>query len=332
MSEPTQPPEAQLIERLRTAVRPKLSIRAAARASAISDSRWHQIIKGYRQESAGLRVPVRAPADTLARMARAVGATADQLREVGREDAADELEAQAHARSARTPNADPTHRRGDSPSTEPSSGGQVAKNHPILTDGASIPEVAGRLEGILDTMDAMLATQHKINELTMGLPAATGDDPGFPDKSELGQAIQDALTADAEFREFLADLLFQLITTASASNATEIRALIRPLYDRAVKGIPAEWKSDEEDSSFRGKQNPGLHRVTNSRSDRDLPGTDAGANTSETGSNITGSGDQVPSDTAAAGMTDAELRKAAQTDPLWADYVKTKRPELILDF
>lgn len=100
MSEPTQPPEAELIERLRTSVRPKLSVRGAAKASDISDSRWRQIIKGYRQETKDLRVPVRAPADTLARMADVVGATPDQLREVGREDAAGELEALLAVREA----------------------------------------------------------------------------------------------------------------------------------------------------------------------------------------------------------------------------------------
>lgn len=92
VSEPAQPLEAKLIERLRTSVRPRLSIRAAAKDAGISDSRWHQIIKGYRQETHDLRVPVRAPADTLARMARTVRATPDQLREAGREDAAIELE------------------------------------------------------------------------------------------------------------------------------------------------------------------------------------------------------------------------------------------------
>lgn len=92
MNEPAQLPEADLIERLRTAARPKLSVRAAAKAAGISDSRWRQIIKGYRQETKDVRVPAHAPDDTLARMARAVGATPGDLREVGREDAAVELE------------------------------------------------------------------------------------------------------------------------------------------------------------------------------------------------------------------------------------------------
>lgn len=86
------------------------------------------------------------------------------------------------------------------------------------------------------------------------------------------------------------------------------------------------------EQSDKSGQDRRLPRVTNSQSDRDRPGTDAPAGSSETGSNTTGSGDQVPSDAAAAGMTDTELQRAAQADPLWADYVKTKRPELILDF
>lgn len=93
VSELDPPPEALLIERLRNEARPKLSIRAAAEAAGISDARWRQIAKGHNQASKDVRVPARAPAGTLARMAKIVGATPEQLREVGREDAADELEA-----------------------------------------------------------------------------------------------------------------------------------------------------------------------------------------------------------------------------------------------
>lgn len=92
MSTPTQRPGGELIERLRTEVRPALSGRAATKAAGMSPSRWTQIMRGYKQETPELRVPVHAPATTLARMARAVGASPDQLREVGREDAATDLE------------------------------------------------------------------------------------------------------------------------------------------------------------------------------------------------------------------------------------------------
>lgn len=71
------------------------------------------------------------------------------------------------------------------------------------------------------------------------------------------------------------------------------------------------------------------HSEANSRSDRDLPGTDTTGNNPETGSNTTGSGGTVPSDAVAAKMSNIELKQAADADPLWADYVKTKRPELV---
>lgn len=103
MSELGPPPEALLIERLRTEARPRLSIRAAADAAGISDARWRQIAKGHNQASKDVRVPARAPADTLARMARVVGATAQQLREAGRGDAADELEAIPRQPTGMTP-------------------------------------------------------------------------------------------------------------------------------------------------------------------------------------------------------------------------------------
>ena len=61
--------------------------------AGISEGRWRQIAKGYNQVSKETFVESIAPADTLARMARVVGATPGQLQEVGREDAADELAA-----------------------------------------------------------------------------------------------------------------------------------------------------------------------------------------------------------------------------------------------
>lgn len=72
-------------------MRPKLSVRKAAELAQISEGRWRQIAKGYNQATRDTALPTIAPADTLARMAQVVGATPEQLREVGREDAADEL-------------------------------------------------------------------------------------------------------------------------------------------------------------------------------------------------------------------------------------------------
>lgn len=89
MSErPATPPEGELI----TAAlkRRQISARAAARQAGISDARWRQITSGF-QTVSGTRVAVRAPAETLARMAQVAGLTPEQLSEVGRADAAEAL-------------------------------------------------------------------------------------------------------------------------------------------------------------------------------------------------------------------------------------------------
>lgn len=88
---PEQRPEGALIEGARERMQPKMSGRAAAAAAGISDGRWRQIINGYLSAGQGHYIPVIAPPDTLARMARVVGVSPEQLTEVGREDAAAEL-------------------------------------------------------------------------------------------------------------------------------------------------------------------------------------------------------------------------------------------------
>lgn len=89
MAEHEAPPEAVLIEQRRAAL--GISIADAAKTATISESRWRQITKGFQQATPDTRIPVTAPARTLARMARAVGATADELDAAGRGDAADIL-------------------------------------------------------------------------------------------------------------------------------------------------------------------------------------------------------------------------------------------------
>jgi hypothetical protein len=76
---PAQRPEGALIEQVREARAPRLSIRAAA------------IVSGYQSAGAGQYITVVGPAETIARMAKVVGVTAEQLMEAGREDAAAEL-------------------------------------------------------------------------------------------------------------------------------------------------------------------------------------------------------------------------------------------------
>jgi transcriptional regulator with XRE-family HTH domain len=85
---PPQPPEGQLIA---TALkRMKMSQREAAKRAEISESRWRQIVNGY-QTISGSHIPVRGPADTVARMAYVALVTPEQLEEAGRPDAAEEL-------------------------------------------------------------------------------------------------------------------------------------------------------------------------------------------------------------------------------------------------
>ena len=90
MSEhPNQLPEGALIAA--ALKRSRLSARKAAERAGMSEGRWRQIVKGYQTVSAGTNAPVRGPAETVARMAKVVGVTPEQLEEAGRADAAGEL-------------------------------------------------------------------------------------------------------------------------------------------------------------------------------------------------------------------------------------------------
>jgi hypothetical protein len=83
--EPT--PEGKLIDD--AAALADISIREAARRAGISYGRWRQIAKGFQNISPGVFAPVRdAPAKTIAKMARAVNVSPEQLVAAGREDAA----------------------------------------------------------------------------------------------------------------------------------------------------------------------------------------------------------------------------------------------------
>jgi transcriptional regulator with XRE-family HTH domain len=78
---PEQPPEGRLIAD--AAERLGLSIREAARRTGISYGRWRQIVTGYQNVSPGSYARVHAPAKTLARMARVVNVTAEQMATTG---------------------------------------------------------------------------------------------------------------------------------------------------------------------------------------------------------------------------------------------------------
>lgn len=84
-----QRPEGRLIETA-TSLGP-LSTRQASARAGLGTSRWRELVNGYKIVGSGQAVEAVAPADRLARMARAVGVTAEQLRHAGRDDAADVL-------------------------------------------------------------------------------------------------------------------------------------------------------------------------------------------------------------------------------------------------
>lgn len=84
---PPPPPEAEFI-RLARLARGLSPEQAAPRTGIkLSGSRWRHIEQGYSTKDK----PVRAPAKTLAHMARTVGVTPERLVEAGREDAAEIL-------------------------------------------------------------------------------------------------------------------------------------------------------------------------------------------------------------------------------------------------
>jgi transcriptional regulator with XRE-family HTH domain len=89
--EPGPPPEASVIRRSREAAVPPLSRRQAAARAGISPSQWSDVERGSKRAGPGIVIPVQATAETLAKMAAAVGADADELTAAGRDDAADRL-------------------------------------------------------------------------------------------------------------------------------------------------------------------------------------------------------------------------------------------------
>lgn len=81
--------EGELIRQARDLAIPRLSIRAAAARISMSPEQWGNIERGYRYTKLDNPPrPFTAPAATIAKMARAVGVTSDQLAGARREDAA----------------------------------------------------------------------------------------------------------------------------------------------------------------------------------------------------------------------------------------------------
>ena len=106
---PKQPPEGVLIRNARE--RANLSVREAARRASMSEGRWRQIENGYSTPAKGEYYQVRGPDRTVARMARVVDVTPEELAATGREDAAEKLRELNAPRSATAGRPDDLDRR-----------------------------------------------------------------------------------------------------------------------------------------------------------------------------------------------------------------------------
>jgi hypothetical protein len=97
---PAPTPEGALIRLVRVAAR--IRAPAAARDAGISPARWSQVENGY-EKRRGKYKAVRAPAGTIAQMARAIGLSADRLEQAGRPDAAAVLREMERPRETQAP-------------------------------------------------------------------------------------------------------------------------------------------------------------------------------------------------------------------------------------
>lgn len=200
MTDPRPTPEGELLERLRKDVRPTLSVREAAKRADISEARWRQIAKGYSQPSKDVRVPVRAPADTLARMAEVVGATAAQLTNAGRKDAADELQRmQVATRAVEGTDLDPDTRarRNRIIHMTPDFGDGVKWNLKLAEDGIRLAELVYDDLGGVDLSgearsganDVMKSALSGALESIFGAYDIVGDMPASEEKEHLSRQV-----------------------------------------------------------------------------------------------------------------------------------------------
>lgn len=105
-----QRPEGALISSALRASPGRTSAAAAAAQAGIGVTRWRDIISGSRRDGSGERVPVTAPARTLARICEALGITPEELAAAGRPDAAGAMREEQHARLTPTPPPTPAQR------------------------------------------------------------------------------------------------------------------------------------------------------------------------------------------------------------------------------
>lgn len=163
-----------------------------------------------------------APAETLARMANGVDATPDQLREVGRADAAEVLEG-FHANVDKFVALAKKNRE--------------QSVHPMLNEGVQLQTIAETLSMMIDAMSASSVHQALMLDAADTLSRGASDVPGFPgvnsqESIALHQAADEAATGRRDLIESLRTQVVKLIATANPSNADEVIAIFTPILDR----------------------------------------------------------------------------------------------------
>lgn len=268
------PPEAELIERLRREFTPRLSVNRASKMAALSEARWRQIAKGYQQVDPQTRVAVRAPSDTLARMAYAVSATPKQLRNAGREDAADELELllrraeiESKPASERTP--EEVVELSTLPPIVPVQADKATalQAHPMIKAGVPLEEVARTLQTLIDGFERRAASLERIKELLSVLTISTAGLSQFPSQDHVMVAIEEETTATQELWGELRSQVIRMIATANPDNADEVIRLFEPLLAQleaidagtrpsSVPDVPETDESRSIDDDLSGGGNP----------------------------------------------------------------------------
>lgn len=185
MTKPAPKPEGELLQRLIKASR--RSQRGVAKSIGLSDTRLRQILQGVQPAGGGQFIEVTAPADTLARIAAEVGATPEELDEVGRADVAQEMRrtekaASMHRHPARSGIAlaakslEDWMRQGHYLGTDPPSDGLR-----IFTDEQIVEEVGRRFTDWRDRHYALIKVK-----------GGTGSDSGQDEAQKMKRSMQAA--------------------------------------------------------------------------------------------------------------------------------------------
>jgi len=184
-AQPNPPAEAELIRQRREVADPPMSRRQAAAKAGISPSQWSDIERGHKQAGSGVTVPVQATAETLARMARTIGMSPEELAAAGRQDAAQALSA-------------------------------LEQDHGLRQRITAIPGLGAIITAPLAAADG----QELLPLIASGLDAIERSDLPKATRRELTAMFVDNLLHDAARRRTELLLILRLATSGTATSGT----------------------------------------------------------------------------------------------------------------